>query len=180
MGEGRGIYSVAMFHVGAKSALLRRLFLQKRRHPPALLCLPFKCGAKMMLNAEAAVDSIMALQLDAVFAAIGSDRLMLPIASQICEFSVQRFYCYLLSEIPMTTVSLSKGPPCPERDASELPKRKKRSLQNWNSTVTGLSTPPMPRRTNLYDYALPESFSYTKRGTSAESICCPNLFMTLH
>ena len=27
MGEGRGIYSVAMFHVGAKSALLRRLFM---------------------------------------------------------------------------------------------------------------------------------------------------------
>ena len=26
MGEGRGIYSVAMFHVGAKSALLRRFF----------------------------------------------------------------------------------------------------------------------------------------------------------
>ena len=27
MGEGRGIYSVAMFHVGAKSALLRRFFM---------------------------------------------------------------------------------------------------------------------------------------------------------
>ena len=26
MGEGRGIYSVGMFHVGAKSALLRRFF----------------------------------------------------------------------------------------------------------------------------------------------------------
>ena len=27
MDEGRGIYSVAMFHVGAKSALFRRLFM---------------------------------------------------------------------------------------------------------------------------------------------------------
>ena len=30
-GEGRGIYSVAMFHVGAKSALLRRFFMLMRK-----------------------------------------------------------------------------------------------------------------------------------------------------
>ena len=40
-GEGRGIYSVAMFHVGAKSALLRRFLClrRKKRHPPAPLLL---------------------------------------------------------------------------------------------------------------------------------------------
>ena len=40
-----GIYTVAMFHVGAKSALLRRLFMPmaKRRHPPAPLLLLSNC-----------------------------------------------------------------------------------------------------------------------------------------
>lgn len=50
-----------------------------RRHLDWLMRSTMKCGAKILLNAEASVESIMALEPDAVFVATGSDRLMPPI-----------------------------------------------------------------------------------------------------
>ena len=50
-----------------------------RRHLDWLMRSTMKCGAKILLNTEASVESIMALEPDAVFVATGSDRLMPPI-----------------------------------------------------------------------------------------------------
>ena len=59
MGEGRGIYSVAMFHVGAKSALLRHFLCSctKKRHPSVPLLLlskpdPLALGSGLVLGAD--------------------------------------------------------------------------------------------------------------------------------
>ena len=50
-----------------------------RRHLDWLMRSTMKCGAEILLNTEATVESIMAMEPDAVFVATGSDRLMPPI-----------------------------------------------------------------------------------------------------
>ena len=50
-----------------------------RRHLDWLMRSTMKCGAKILLSTEATVESIMAMEPDAVFVATGSDRLMPPI-----------------------------------------------------------------------------------------------------
>lgn len=50
-----------------------------RRHLDWLMRSTMKCGAKILLNTEATVEGIMAMEPDAVFVATGSDRLMPPI-----------------------------------------------------------------------------------------------------
>lgn len=50
-----------------------------RRHLDWLMRSTMKCGARILLNTEATVESIMAMEPDAVFVATGSDRLMPPI-----------------------------------------------------------------------------------------------------
>lgn len=70
MGEGRGIYSVAMFHVGAKSALLRRFFMltQKKASSARSLAPPFQIeptalGFDLVLGAKlrAGIDPVAML-----------------------------------------------------------------------------------------------------------------------
>ena len=50
-----------------------------RRHLDWLMRSTMKCGAEILLNTEATVESIMAMEPDAVFVATGSNRLMPPI-----------------------------------------------------------------------------------------------------
>lgn len=50
-----------------------------RRHLEWLVRSTMECGAKILLNTEATVDRVMAMQPDAVFIATGSGRLKLPI-----------------------------------------------------------------------------------------------------
>lgn len=64
MDEGRGIYSVAMFHVGAKSALLRRLFMpmakktsSARSLAPPFQIEPTSLGFDLVLGANPEVSA---------------------------------------------------------------------------------------------------------------------------
>lgn len=50
-----------------------------RRHLQWLMSSTMECGAKIMLNTDATLETIMALKPDAVFIATGADRLTLPI-----------------------------------------------------------------------------------------------------
>ena len=62
---GGGINTVTIFHVGAKSALFRRLFFQEERHPLLLLFREGRTPAVCLL-AGALMTALVAITADSV------------------------------------------------------------------------------------------------------------------